>query len=64
MGKETDFTIVSAPTSIRFTCPHCKGEVKIDWDDITAPEYWGDPWGYVDCPECREEVCLGEYEYD
>ena len=34
----------------------------MDWDEVTEPEYWGDEWGIVNCPECGEEIELGEYD--
>lgn len=62
--KPTDFTIVSAPSHITFDCPHCGSKVQIPWRDLLPPECWSDAWDDVTCPECLEEVELGEYDYD
>lgn len=60
--KRADFTIVNRPDYITFTCPHCGQDQRMDWDEVTEPEYWGDEWGIVNCPECGEEIELGEYD--
>jgi endogenous inhibitor of DNA gyrase (YacG/DUF329 family) len=63
--ERTDFTIVSAPVKIVFDCPHCNSTgVEISWKNLYVPEYWGDDWGEVMCPECGEMVELGDYDYD
>jgi len=59
-----DFIIVSRPDYIVLTCPRCKTRVEIKWCDVDVPEYWGDDWGSVNCPECGKEIKLGEYFYD
>lgn len=60
--KKTDFTINQRPTSISFECPHCDYDVTISWRDLDVPEYWGDDWGEVECPNCGKTVSLGDYE--
>ena len=62
--KPTDFHIDVKPVSITFACPHCGQTVAVPWRELDVPEYWGDDWGYADCPDCGKEVKLGEYEYD
>ena len=62
--KRVDFHINVKPVSIDFECPHCNYEIDISWDDLHVPEYWGDDWGEVDCPECGKSVRLGDYDYD
>lgn len=62
--KPTDFHIDVKPVSITFACPHCGQTVAVPWRELDVPEYWGDDWGYADCPDCEKEVKLGEYEYD
>ena len=62
--EPTDFTIVSAPVKINLCCPHCDNNISIPWKDVDAPEYWGDRWPDVKCPDCGREIQLGEYEYD
>lgn len=62
--KPTDFHIDVKPVSITFACPHCGQTVAVPWRELAVPEYWGDDWGYADCPDCGKEVKLGEYEYD
>lgn len=64
MSGATGFHIDVKPVSITFVCPHCGEEVKIPWKNLDAPEYWGDDWGCVDCPECGGTVELGDHEYD
>lgn len=64
MQRKTDFTIEAVPTNIRFLCPNCRAHVTIPWGDLDVPEYWGDDWGQVDCPDCGAAVELGDYEYD
>ena len=62
--KPTDFHIDVKPVSITFVCPHCGQTVAVPWRELYVPEYWGDDWGYAECPDCEKEVKLGEYEYD
>ena len=62
--KRTDFTIISAPVKITFDCPHCCLPVEISCKNLYVPEYWGDDWGEVECPECGKMVELGDYDYD
>lgn len=62
--EKVDFTIVSKPDYISFECPHCKNDIRIEWDDVDEPESWADPWGCVECSECGKTVELGEYDYD
>lgn len=64
MSKVTDFTIESAPVGISFECPHCGNEVKISWSELNPPEYWGDQWEPVECPDCGEKIELEDWEYD
>ena len=64
MKNRTDFTIVSAPKYISFTCPHCKEDIKIDFTDVDVPECWSDSWGEIECPNCEKEVLLGDWDYD
>lgn len=64
MILKTNFTIASEPSYITFCCPHCEDVVRIPWRDLCPPEcWWSDAWGNVTCPECLEEVELGEYDY-
>lgn len=62
--KPTDFHIDVKPVSITFQCPHCEAEVTVPWRELDVPAYWGDDWGYIECPECEKEVRLGDYDYD
>lgn len=64
MTEGVDFTINSRPVSIRFRCPHCYERVEISWKALNAPEYWGDSWEPVECPDCGEWVELGDWTYD
>ena len=66
-GRErrvADFRIVSKPTHIAFTCPHCGDDVKIPWGEADAPEYWGDKWPDATCPSCDATVALDDWDYD
>lgn len=60
--ERTDFFINQLPVSITFDCPHCRFTVKIPWNDVNVPEYWGDDWGEVECPYCEKTVRLGDYD--
>lgn len=57
-----DFFINRRPVSISFECPHCDLRVELSWSHVYEPEYWGDDWGYVECPYCEKEVKLGDYD--
>lgn len=59
-----DFIIMSRPVAIHFTCPFCELECDIPWEDVQHPEYWGDEWEDVECPNCGSQVSLGDWEYD
>ena len=61
---QADFTINSAPVDITFTCPHCRWQTGVPFEDVDEPECWQDDWGSVECPHCGEEVELGERSYD
>lgn len=60
----TDFHISAAPVSIELECPFCHEKIEIPWKDLNPPEYWGDRWDDVECPECGKEIELGDYDYD
>lgn len=55
--NKTDFYINMRPYAISFECPHCEYDVTVNWDDLDAPEYWGDDWGEIDCPNCGKKGC-------
>lgn len=62
--KEVDYTIVSKPSYITFECPYCKEKVEIPFEEVDFnTDYWGDG-AVVYCPECCNEVTLGDWEYD
>ena len=60
----TNFIIVSVPDKISFLCPYCYQNVEIKWRDLNPPESWSDDWDNVICPECGEEIALGDWVYD
>ena len=60
--NETDFHINQTPVSISLCCPHCYTDVEIPWDEIDVPDYWGDDWGYIDCPYCEKSIKLADYD--
>lgn len=62
--EKADFTINSAPVDITFTCPHCRWQTGVPFEDVDEPECRQDDWGSVECPHCGEEVELGEWSYD
>lgn len=62
--EKADLTINSAPVDITFTCPHCRWQTDVPFEDVDEPECWQDDWGSVECPHCGEEVELGEWSYD
>lgn len=61
---KTDFVINQCPVSICFVCPHYGEEPDIPWDEVNAPDYWGDDWGEVECPYCEKSIKLGICEVD
>lgn len=62
--KRADFTIISAPEKIRLCCPYCEEDINIPWSEVDVPESWCDDWASVECPECKQEIELGDYQYD
>lgn len=68
IGKENitlaDFHIDVRPVSVTLRCPHCGEVVNIPWSEVDEPDCWEDSWGFVDCPVCRKEIELGDYDYD
>ena len=62
--ERTAFRIISRPVKITFVCPYCEVSQEIDWKDLNVPEYWGDDWGEVKCPDCGKILELGEYDYE
>lgn len=59
-----NYTIISAPSAINFTCPHCEYDVGMPFDEVDFnTNYWGDG-AVATCPNCGQEVELDEYEYD
>lgn len=57
-----DFYINQRPVSISLECPHCHSELEIPWNHLDVPDYWGDDWGTIVCPECGEDIELGDYD--
>ena len=58
-----DYTIISVPKYIQFTCPHCNYDMEQDFNDIDfRSDYWGDG-GYITCAHCGQDVELDNYEY-
>jgi len=62
--QKTDFTIVRKPDRINLECPYCEMDIDIDWDNLDVPDYWGDDWGEIECPECEHTILLGDYDLD
>ena len=59
-----NYTIISRPSEIAFTCPHCEDDVVMPFEEVDFyTSYWGDG-ANVTCPNCGMEVELDEYEYD
>jgi len=61
--KAVDFQINSAPVSISFDCPYCGDSITLPWKSLNPPDYWGDRWDEVECPDCGKMVELQDYEY-
>ena len=59
--EAVDFTINQKPVSISLVCPYCEFDMEIPWDEVNAPEYWGDAWKPITCPCCGERIELGDY---
>ena len=64
MAKPVKFTILSAPYAISFECPYCHMRIEVEWKKADPPAYWGDPWPDAECPHCKKEIPLGDWEYD
>lgn len=62
MAGGQDFKIIMKPAAIEFECPHCGDYVRIAWRELDVPDYWGDKWPDVICPDCECEVELEDYE--
>lgn len=62
--EKVDFTIVQHPVAIKLECPYCEADIEISWEDVNAPEYWGDDWGEIECPYCENTIVLGDCEFD
>jgi len=63
---KVDITIVSAPTWIKFECPHCEAEVEIDYDEFSGSmvsNYPGD-WESIECSYCEKEIEIDDIEWD
>lgn len=52
-------------SSKRITCPHCKSVLNIEPHDIAhcsgwdhTPLDWSNPYDYVRCPCCNQEIKL------
>lgn len=61
--RKVDFTIVTIPDTIWFTCPYCGEEVGVKYGDV-SPITFGMPWRDATCTGCGETVELGDYEYE
>lgn len=61
--RPVDFDIVSKPVEISLTCPYCDMPFTIPWNELDPPDYWGDQWDPVTCPDCGKQIELGDYTY-
>ena len=55
---------VSVPVTAVFRCPHCLEQVEVPFKECS---FYDDNWaegGWCICPECNENVELGDWEYD
>ena len=57
--KTVDFTIITRPEFIVFTCPYCEQDVEIKYDAVDLRFD-----NVVRCPECGRNVELGEHDYE
>lgn len=66
INAKVDFTIVKLPHHISLNCPFCGEDIQIDWDDVPSTyEDWNAIKGkYVECPECKNDIKLGDFDVD
>lgn len=59
------YRIDEVPVSISFDCPNCEYRVSVPFGDVDdgSGEIWSGWAGCVECPDCGEEVRLGEVDY-
>lgn len=58
-----DYMLIFKPDHITFNCPYCDNYcVSISYYDIYNKDD-NDPYEYVNCPKCGEQIKLGE-RYD
>lgn len=68
--NKTTYTIVQAPVSVEYTCPHCGYENEDEWEDFLSLfadgyEAWtGRTNDIFDCEECGENFNFNGVDID
>ena len=63
--KGVDITIIQAPVSVEFTCPHCEEEIDIDFVEFghSLSSLLYDSVDFK-CPSCEKELSVNSAELD
>lgn len=58
-------TVETRPVALRFTCPLCWLDVRVDYDEFGGieDELWNGELAYV-CPHCGEPIEIEGCEWD
>jgi len=64
--KETDITVISRPTTVKFECPYCEHENEMDYDDFCDNHGEVCDWGCeeITCEECEKDMKMGYVDWD
>ena len=66
--EKANILIVQKPDYVKYTCPKCGEEIKVDYDDFSddrIDDYWPEWEGdTVICDECGAEFRIDEVEVD
>lgn len=64
--KGADFTVISAPESVTYTCPYCGYEHDVDYDDFSDDREQDDyPFGWVgEIVVCEADDCGKEFKIE
>ena len=64
--EKANILIVQKPDYVKYTCPKCREEIEVDYDDFNddrIDDYWPDWEGdTVICDECGAEFSIGNVE--
>lgn len=63
--RSTDIEVITIPSHISLTCPHCNEELEITYSDFC--EMVGEPcdWTYssLDCLECEKSIDIDTVDW-